>query len=555
MDNKNKELAELLFKNIDKTPEYYEQLYPIRNLQEGSKVTRFAPSPTGFIHIGGLFASLVSERLAHQSKGVFFLRIEDTDKKREVEGGVCDIIESLKNFDIQFDEGALGENGTSIGQYGPYKQSERVEIYQTFAKYLVEEGYAYPCFCSEEKLETVRKRQEDMKIRSGYYAEWAVCRNLSFEEIKKNLEAGMSYVLRLKSPGSFDRKVTHRDAIRGKVEMPQNDQDIVLLKSDGIPTYHFAHAVDDHLMRTTHVIRGDEWLSSVPLHVQLFQVLGWQPPVYAHISPIMKKEDDSKRKLSKRKDPEAAVMFYHEQGYPSVSVIEYLLNIANSNFENWRRSNLTLPNTEFPLELDKMSKSGALFDIVKLTDISRDLIALMKAEDIYIMALDWAKTYDTGLAELMSKYEDYTKRILDIERNQKKPRKDIAKWNEVRSSVEYFYDELFNNIEVSYEFPENISHVDMKEILTKYKDTYNLADDKQAWFDKIRDLSEQLGFAKDMKAYKENPEAFKGNVGDVSSVIRVALTGRKNSPDLYEIMQVYGQDRINERLDRCIKIL
>lgn len=538
----SKELAELLLGHIKTTPEQIEEKYPPRSV-EGS-VTRFAPSPTGFMHIGGLFAALICQRVAHQTNGVFYLRIEDTDKKREVEGGVEEIVNSLAAFGIHFDEGATSST-TETGNYGPYRQSQRAEIYQTFAKKLVEQGKAYPCFCTEEELENIRKKQEEIKANPGYYGEWAVHRDMPFEEVKKLVEQGKPYVLRLKSNGSLDKKIQIKDGIKGKIEMPQNDQDVVLLKSDGIPTYHFAHVVDDHLMGTTDVIRGDEWISSLPIHLQLFYELGWKAPKYAHIAPVMKMEGSSKRKLSKRKDPEAAVSYYHQMGYPADSVIEYLLNLANSSYEDWRRQNPDLPHEDYKLDMKKMSVSGALFDIIKLNDISKTVISKMTAEKVYDLALEWAEEYDRDFARLLKEDKDYAVKILSIGRGGKKPRKDIAKWSDVKDYMAYFYDELYNEAQ-----PE--APVD-PQIINEYIKIFDIADDKDTWFSKIRDMSEKLGYAGDMKAYKAEPEKYKGNVGDVSTVIRIAVTGRSNTPDLYDIMQIIGNERVQKRLGKYVK--
>lgn len=541
----NKELADRLFPDVEHEPQYYLDMYPKRDLPEGAIVTRFAPSPTGFVHIGGLYASLVAERIAHQSGGVFFLRIEDTDQKRTVENGVQSIIDVLKDFDVNFDEGAIGDNGSDVGNYGPYTQTKRADIYRTFAKKLVEEGKAYPCFCSAEKLDMDRKRQEAVKMRTGYYGEFATCRNLSNDEIEAKLDAGEKFVIRMRSMGVNNKKIVHKDLIRGKVEFPENDIDQVIIKSDGIPTYHFAHVIDDHLMHTTYVTRGDEWLSSVPVHLQMFRTMGWEPPKYAHFSTIMKKEGETKRKLSKRKDSEAAVTYYFEEGYPNISVNEYLLNIANSTFEPWRRSNPTVPYTEFAVKLGDMSASGSLFDLVKLTDISKDVISKMSGEEVYNRVIVWAEKFDKELYDLLVSNKEYAVKIFSIEKGGKKPRKDIAKWSDVREQISYFYPEIFDN---KYEWPENISKEDRKAIINEYLATYSYNDDKQTWFEKIKEICDKLGFASNNKEYKENPDKYKGNVSDVSNVIRVALTGRQMSPDMYEIMQVMGETMTRERI-------
>lgn len=544
-------LAELLFPDITKTPEDYEKIYPERGLSEGARVSRFAPSPTGFLHLGGLFASMISRLTTRATDdGVFFLRIEDTDKKREIEDGVSAIITGLKDFGMTPDEGVMGFNEES-GNYGPYQQSHRKEIYQTIAKSLVMKGLAYPCFCSEEELNSIRAEQEKVGTPiQGYFGEWAKCRELSFEEQKANIEAGKPYTLRLRSPGSAENRIKFDDLIKGKIEMPENIQDVVLLKTDGIPTYHFAHAVDDHFMRTTHVVRGDEWISSVPLHIQLFKACGYRVPKYAHISPIMKEDNGGKRKLSKRKDPEASVSFYTESGYPKESVIEYLLTIANSNFEDWRKVNKDAPQSAFPFNLKKMSASGALFDLNKLNDVSKNVISVMTADEVYEKALIWAKAYDEELYNLFSKDEAFAKGILSIDRGTAKPRKDIAKWDEIKDYVSYFYNEIYTP---DYSLPENISKEDAAAVLEAYLKVFDAADDKDTWFNKIKELCEPLGFTPNVKEYKKNPEAFKGHVGDVSTVIRVAITSRRNTPDLHSIIALLGNDEIKARLESALK--
>ncbi len=544
----NKKLAELLFSNITKTPEDYEAMYPERDLPEGARVTRFAPSPTGYLHIGGLFAALIAKLTADTTNGVFFLRIEDTDKKREVEDGISHIVNGLHGFGIDPDEGIMGMDSES-GAYGPYQQSKRKEIYQTYAKRLVEEGLAYPCFCTAEELDAMRAKQEEAGITPGYYGEYAVCRNLSYAEVEEKIKAGTPYVLRLKSPGTPDGKITYQDMIKGKIEMPENQTDIVLLKTDGIPTYHFAHCIDDHLMHTTHVVRGDEWISSVPTHIQLFKVCGFKVPKYAHIAPIMKLDEGNKRKLSKRKDPEAAVSYYLEEGYPKESVLEYLLTLANSNFEDWRRANKEAPLSAFPFNLKKMSVSGALFDLVKLNDVSKNVISVMPAETVLEKTLAWAKEYNQEFYQLLSADTEKAKAILQIDRGNKKPRKDIAKWSDVPAYAAYFYNELYT---ADYTLPANIAPADAAAILKAYKEVYNPADDKDAWFQRMKDLCEPLGFTPNVKDYKANPDAYKGHVGDVSTVIRVAATSRTNTPDLYYILQILGKEEVLYRLEQAI---
>lgn len=541
-----KDLADLIFPDA-KPIEYYEEKYPARDLKEGAIVTRFAPSPTGFVHIGGLYQSLIAKKLAKQTEGVFFLRIEDTDQKREIKSAVSGITAALKQFKLEPDEGMISENEEK-GKYGPYKQSERKAIYQSYAKHLIELGKAYPCFCSPEELDQIRKKQEAAKIRPGYYGVWAKCRNLTVEEAIAKIKNGEKYIIRFKSNGREDRKIQHHDMIKGKVDFPENDQDIVIIKADGLPTYHFAHVVDDHLMHTTLVIRGDEWLSSMPLHLQLFHEMGFKPPKYAHIAPIMKNDNGNKRKLSKRKDPEAAVSYYEEAGIPEDAVNEYLLNIANSNFENWRRANPDKSLDDFTLQLNKMSVSGALFDMVKLLDIGKTVISRYTAERVYDEALAWAKQYDPELQKMLEEDSAYSLKVLGIERGNKKPRKDIAKWSDLKQNIDYMYDDIFYSQQHDYPYQVIKNPEDINKILELYiQKYYNDADDKQTWFDKIKDLSGEMGYAREVKEYKQNPEKYAAHVGDVSTVLRVALTSRTNTPDMYEIMQILGKDRITKR--------
>lgn len=546
-----KELADLIFPNV-KEIKYYEEKYPERNLEEGAVVTRFAPSPTGFVHIGGLYQALVARTVAKKTNGVFFLRVEDTDQKREVENGVTGIVNSLKDFDMGPDEGMISDT-EEIGNYGPYKQSLRKDIYQSYAKYLLELGKAYPCFATAEELEEMRAKQEAAKVRTGYYGVWAKYRNLSLDEMAEKINAGVPYIIRFKSPGREDRKIKHKDLIKGNVDFPENDQDVVIIKSDGLPTYHFAHAVDDHLMHTTHVIRSDEWLSSVPLHLQLFQELGFKAPKYAHISPIMKNDNGNKRKLSKRKDPEAAVSYYEELGIPSLAVKEYLLNIANSTFENWRRQNKDASIEEFGFKLNKMSVSGALFDMVKLQDVSKIVISKMTAEEVYEKALDWANRHDEELSKMLEDKE-YSLKVLGIERGNTKPRKDIAKWSDVKENIIYMYDDKFLNEEQEYPYQVINNQNDINKILDLYIEKYyNPEDDKQTWFNKIKELAGEMGYAEEVKEFKANPGMYKAHVGDVSTVLRIALTGRTNTPDMYEIMAVLGKTSMQKRFEKAKK--
>ena len=540
----SQELANLIFPEA-KDIAYYEEKYKKRDLPEGAVVTRFAPSPTGFVHIGGLYQSLVAKKMAQQTEGVFFLRVEDTDQKREVENGVNGIIDALNDYGIEPDEGMIDEDNWK-GEYGPYKQSMRKEIYQAYAKSLIAEGKAYPCFCSSETLDEIRSNQEKAKERTGYYGKWTKCRNMPIDMAAEKIKNGDPYIVRMKSPGNPEKKIKHKDAIKGGVDMPENDQDIVIIKSDGLPTYHFAHAVDDHLMGTTLVIRGDEWLPSVPLHLQLFYLLGFKAPKYAHIAPLMKNSENGKRKLSKRSDPEAAVSYYKEAGIPKQSVKEYLMNIANSNFEIWRKQNPDKSLAEFDFDLKKMGVSGALFDMTKMLDVSKNVISKYTAQELYDEAIAWAEEYDEELAKLLADKE-YSLKVLGIERGNVKPRKDIAKWSDLKDSIIYMYE--FKKEEIEFDYQKVTDKAEIEKIVKLYFEKYYDAnDDKQTWFDKMKDLAEELGYAREVKEYKANPESYKGHVGDISTVIRVTITGRSQTPDLYEILQVLGVDEIKKRI-------
>lgn len=543
-----KELADLLFPNIDKAPQFYEELYPPRDLKEGARVTRFAPSPTGFLHLGNLFTCTVAYKTARATDGVFYVRVEDTDQKRKVDGAVEIMLEGLKSFGITADEGVMID-GSQKGIYAPYVQSQRKEIYQTYAKALVEQGLAYPCFCSAEELEEIRAQQENEDTK-GYYGKYARCRNLTLDEIKESIAQGKSWTLRLKSPGDAEKKCYFDDMIKGKIEMPENTIDVVLLKTDGIPTYHFAHVIDDHLMHTTHVIRGDEWIASVPLHLQLFRCLGFKPVKYAHVAPLMKEENGNKRKLSKRKDPELAVTYYRQEGFPAQAVNEYMMTIMNSNFEDWRRVNKDADINSFPFNLKKMSVSGALFDLVKLTDVSKNVISQMSAEEVFELSNQWAEEYNEELANLYGKDKAYATAVLNIDRGNKKPRKDIAKWSDIPDYISYMYDETFKE---NYDLTGNATPQLAAEVLRLYKDVVDISDDKDSWFNKIKAISEPVGCTPNVKEYKQNPDAFKGHVGDVSTVIRVALTGRTNTPDLYAITALLGENRVKNRIENAIK--
>ena len=552
----NKKLAELLFPNIDKTPEYYEEMYPKRNLPEGAKVTRLGPSPTGFIHLGNLYGAFVDERLAHQSEGVFFLRIEDTDDKREVEGAVEIIINSLRFFGINFDEGATMEGDK--GAYGDYTQSHRGPIYQCFAKKLVEEGKAYPCFLTEEEIADIREQQQAIKANPGIYGKWARSRELSYEEIEAKINAGEKFVVRLKSDGNLDlpeeqiRRIKVQDAIRGTLDMPENDQDTVILKQTGIPTYHFAHVVDDHLMRTTHVVRGAEWLPSLPIHVELFEKLGWETPIYCHTAQLMKlDEEGNKRKLSKRLDPELSLDYYRKEGYHPAAVREYLLTILNSNFEEWRIANPDADIEEFQFTTEKMSNSGALFDLNKLNDVSKEVLLKISASDLYDFLKAWAEEFrpeDEGVRTMLSD-RAYLEKILDIGRHaERNPRKDHIYADQMVKNLSYFFDETF---EIEDEMPQEVVNAgDVSTIIEKYLETYDHSDDNETWFNKIRAITDELGYAVKPKDYKKHPEEYKGHVGHVSTVIRVALMGRQQSPDIWEIQQILGEERTRARLEK-----
>ena len=548
-----KELADLIFPDV-KDISYYEEKYPERNLPEGAMVLRIGPSPTGNVHIGTIYQALIAKKLAKQTGGVFFLRIEDTDQKREIENGIKQIIDALRDFDLEPDEGMISETEWK-GNYGPYRQSFRKEIYQSYAKYMLQQGKAYPCFATKEELDEIRAKQEAAKIRTGYYGIWAKYRTLPLNEAAEKIKNGEEYIIRFKSQGREDKKIKHKDVIKGNVDFPENDQDVVIIKSDGLPTYHFAHVVDDHLMHTTHVTRGDEWLSSVPLHLQLFYEMGFKAPKYAHTPTILKNDNGNKRKISKRKDPEAAVSYYKEEGIPAEAVKEYLLNIANSSFENWKRANPDKSIEDFDFQLNKMSVSGALLDIVKLLDIGKTVISKMTAEEVYNKSLIWAKEYDSELAKMLEDKE-YALKVFGIERGNKKPRKDIAKWSEVKENIEYMYDNKFYENTKEYPYQVINDKESIEQILKLYIEKYfNENDDKQTWFDKIKELAGEMGYAKEVKEFKANPDKYKAHVGDVSTVLRVALTARTNTPDMYEIMNVLGKDRIKERFETAIKNL
>ena len=549
-------LAELLFPDVKETPEDIEARYPARELPEGAKVTRFAPSPTGFIHLGGIYGATIDERLAHQSGGVFYLRIEDTDAKREVEGAAEALIKTLAEYGLHFDEGAvIGEDGkiTDSGAYGPYKQSQRGPIYHVYAKKLVAEGKAYPVFTTEEEFEKLAATDKKAEVKNKVWTEEAAAaqkaemlkqREFTIEEVEAHLKAGDQFVLRILADGDGEKKVKATDIVRGPLEFPENDEDFVLLKSDGIPTYHFAHAIDDHLMGTTHVIRGEEWLPSLPKHVQLFRYLGFKMPKYLHTAQIMKlDENGNKKKLSKR-DMGLDMNDYKRNGYAPECVCEYIMTILNSNYDEWRMQNPDKPYTDFPFSFKKMSNSGCLLDFPKLTDVSKNVIAKMTADEVYDRAYAWAAEFDPDFAATLAADPAYAKSILAIGRGGKKPRKDFAVWSDLKAHMAFFYDDYFK---AEAEYPA-FDKADIQNILRDYTEIYDAADDQNVWFDKIKALGEKYGFCPNTKQYKENPDGYKGHVGDVSMILRVAVTGRQNSPDMYEVMRILGKDRVVARL-------
>ena len=542
-------LANLLFPDVTMTPQELEEKYPPRNLPEGAVITRMAPSPTGFVHLGNLVQGLTSERMAHQSGGVLFLRVEDTDAKREVPGAVEVLIDTLKHYGIHFDEGATHEGDNGI--YGPYRQRQRADIYHVYAKKLVAEGQAYPCFCTEEELAAMREKQEAAKENTGYYGKYAVWRDRPMEDIQAQLDAGNPWVLRFRSTGSIENQFKFDDLVKGKLTITENDIDHVLLKCDGIPTYHFAHAVDDHLMRTTHVVRGDEWLPTLPFHIQLFKALGFKLPKYVHIGPLMKMDGTSKRKLSKRKDPELALTYYKAEGFPVDAVYEYIMTLLNSNYEDWRRANPDAPATDFKFSPKKLNPAGNLFDYAKLTDISKNVISKMSAQQVYELLTQWAKEFDPDFGAKLEADPAYATAILAIGRGGKKPRKDIAVWKEAKPYMGFFYDEYLEKPV----FDEKFSKETVVTTLNKFLETFDISDDATGWFDKVKAITEEMGFTTDMKAYKADPTAFPGTVADISTIIRQAVTGKTNSPDLFTVMQILGYDRTVARIRNTIASL
>ena len=543
-------LAELLFPHVTATPADMEARFPARDLPEGAVVSRMAPSPTGFVHLGNLVQGLISERMCHQSGGVFFLRVEDTDAKREVPGAVDVLIDTMERYHIRYDEGATktGDNGA----YGPYRQRQRADIYHVFAKQLVRQGDAYPCFCTEEELAAMRAEQEAKKVNFGYYGPYAVWRDRPIEDIKAAMDAGKPWVLRYRSTGSIEHKFKFIDLVKGEIDVTENDMDHVLLKSDGIPTYHFAHAVDDHLMHTTHVVRGDEWLATLPFHLQLFRTLGFKPPKYLHIGPLQKMDGESKRKLSKRKDPELALTYYRQEGFSVDAVYEYIMTVLNSNFEDWRRANPDAPIDAFRFSYKKMNPAGALFDAVKLRDVSKNVLSRLTADEIYAEVTAWAADFDRDLHDRFEADPAYAKAILSIGRGGKKPRKDFATFADVRPYLDFFYDDLFA---MQDSVPDTFKKSDVAAALSGFAATYDEGDDAGVWFDKIKAIAKQLGYADDMKEYRQNPDAFPGSVADVSMFLRLAVTGRMNSPDMYDVMRVLGKARVLARVAAMLETL
>ena len=539
-------LADLLFPQVTETPEQVEARFPQRELPEGAVVTRMAPSPTGFVHLGNLVQGTISERMAHQSGGVLFLRVEDTDAKREVPGAVEVLIQTLEHYSIAFDEGATIDGDKGI--YGPYRQRQRASIYHVFAKKLVAEGKAYPCFCTEDELTAMREKQEAAKVNFGYYGEFAMWRDRPMEDIQAELAAGHPWVLRFRSTGSIENQFKFDDLVKGKMTITENDIDHVLLKSDGIPTYHFAHAVDDHLMHTTHVVRGDEWMATLPFHIQLFQALGFKLPKYVHIGPLMKMDGNSKRKLSKRKDPELALTYYKAEGFPIAAVREYIMTILNSNFEDWRRANPDANMDDFKFSPKKLNPAGSLFDYAKLVDVSKNVISRMSAQEVYALLVQWAREFDADFAQQLEGDPDYAQAILAIGRGGKKPRKDLSTWREAKPYMGFFYDKYMQQPQ----FPENFSRETVQKALSLFLERFDIADDANTWFEKVKDITTEMGFTTDMKAYKADPSAFPGTVADISGFLRLAVTGKTNSPDLYTVMQILGYQRTVERIQAAM---
>lgn len=555
-----KYLADLLFPNVTDTPEDIEARYPARDLPEGAKVTRFAPSPTGFVHFGGMYQAVVDYMLAHQSGGVFFLRIEDTDGKREITGAVEALINTLKYYGMDYDEGMMLEDGKLVerGSYGPYKQSERAGIYAVFAKKLVSEGKAYPCFTTEEEYEALQQVDKKTEIKNTDWhtaaaekrAAMLKAREFTIDEVKEHLAKGDPFVIRILADGDPEKKTKFTDQVKGALEVPENDEDFVLLKSDGIPTYHFAHAVDDHLMKTTHVIRGEDWLPSLPKHIQLFRYLGFKMPKYLHTAQILKTDENGNKKKISKRDMGAKMDDYTMLGYSTNVVWEYLLTLLNSNYEEWRMQNPTTPFRDFPFSIKKMAVAGCLFDFDKLNDVAKNVVCRMTADEVYDNTLAWAKVYDPDFAKALESAPGMAKAALSIGRGGAKPRKDIGRWDEVKGYMGFMFDEYFGLVD---EIPEKFDRNDVKTALTEYTDIYDENDDQTAWFDKIKALAAKLGYAPETKLWKKNPGEYKGHVGDISMFLRIAVTGKASSPDMYEVMKILGHDRVVSRIKAYIE--
>lgn len=546
-------LANLIFPDITETIEDLTKRYPARDLPEGAMVTRFAPSPTGFLHTGSLFTSLISYWFAKESKGVFYTRLEDTDTKREIAGSGEDLLIQLAKFDIVPNEGYITDTN-EIGNYGPYKQSDRANIYKTVIKHLILDGRAYPCFCTQDDLQALRTSQEANKEIPGYYGKYAKCRTLSVEEQIRLIEEGKPYIIRFKSLGNHENKIKVHDEIKGDLELTENDQDIVILKGDGLPTYHFAHLVDDHFMHTTHVTRGEEWLSSLPIHLDLFNTMGWQAPKYAHLPVIMKVDNGNRRKLSKRKDEEAAVSFFIKEGYPKYAIIEYLLTLANSNYEMWRSQNMDKSYNDFIMTFDHIGVDGALFDLDKIINIAKERLAIKKADEVVAEVLAWASEFDTPFYNRINSNLGFFTKIINIDRDKPKPRKDYAKYSDIYPVISFFYNDVYNELANNkFEWNPEKDVNDIVNILTYYKENINLDLDEQAWFESIKEICPLFGYAANTKDYKKNKEAYKGSVADVSEYIRVAVSGRRNAPNLYSILTILGKEEVCRRIDVAIK--
>lgn len=550
-NNSFQQLADLIFPNITETIEDLENRFPKRNLSEDAFVTRFAPSPTGYLHTGSLFAATISWKLATQSNGIFYIRLEDTDQKREIVGSGKNLIEQLAKFSVIPSEGYFGDY--QKGDYAPYVQSERENIYKVVIKYMIAHNLAYPCFCSPEELDELRKMQEKNKENFGYYGKYAKCSKLTPEEAIERIKNGDSYVIRFRSKGDSSKKVTFVDAIRGKIEIAENDQHIVILKSDNLPTYHFAHLVDDHFMRTTHVTRGEEWMPSVPVHLELFESMNWQHPIYAHLPVIMKLDNGNRRKLSKRKDDEAAVSYFLQLGYPVEGFMEYLFTIANSNFEAWRDENPNLSRDEFKLSFDKMSLDGALFDMAKIQNLCKEKLGHMDTKTFASESYNWAKEYSKELCDLIERDYNYYSSIVGIEREKENPRKDYEKYSDIFPLIKFFYndyyEEMFDN---QFVLPENINIDLAKKVLTTYATNLDLTLDEENWFNYMKDVAVQCGFASTPKEWKKNKEAFLGHIGDIAGLLRMTLTLRFQSPNLYYVMKILGKEEVLRRINKVL---